>query len=308
MDDVREDLPVIDVQNLSKSFHGQPAVVDVSLKIKRGEIFGFLGPNGGGKTTTIRLLCGLLTPDTGFGTCLGYDLLREADKIKMNIGYMTQKFSLYDELTVYENLDFMARLYAIPNRRAIVSEAITELGLHARAKQLVGTLSGGWKQRLSLSAALLHKPKLLLLDEPTAGVDPRARREFWEHISELSSRGITTLVSTHYMDEAERCNSLSYILRGKILARGTKEEIIAGVGLTTWSVSGVDVYSLAKKMKDIAEVEQVAIFGNELHISGRDAEKLHAIVTANCEAKGKCTLIATGLEDAFISLGSDNGK
>jgi len=222
----------IEATNLCKSFDGKIAVNRVSLKIKKGEIFGFLGPNGGGKTTTIRMLCGLLTPDSGSGRCLGYDILTESGTIKLNTGYMTQKFSLYDELTVRENLDFIAHLYGMENRKEAVTVAIADLGLGDRANQLTGTLSGGWKQRLSLTAALLHQPQLLLLDEPTAGVDPKARREFWDHIHYLATKGITVLVSTHYMDEAERCHRLGYIFNGKILVQGTKEEIINHAGLT----------------------------------------------------------------------------
>lgn len=242
---------VINVQHLKKSFNGKPAVVDISLQVKQGEIFGFMGPNGGGKTTTIRMICGLLTPDGGSGTCVGYDILTQSQEIKNNIGYMTQQFSLYEELTVRENLDFMARLYGIENAKEVIEKNIEELGLKNRANQLVRTLSGGWKQRLSLSAALLHNPKLLLLDEPTAGVDPRARKEFWDHIQLLSTRGITTLVSTHYMDEAERCNRLAYISGGLILISGTKNEILTSSGLA--SLEEVFIHLVGNHEKKINE-------------------------------------------------------
>jgi len=218
---------IIQVNNLCKSFDGKPAVNNVSMQINRGDIYGFLGPNGSGKTTTIRMLCGLLTPDSGTGSCLGFDIVKESQFIKMKVGYMTQRFSLYDDLTIEENLDFAARLYALKNRAEKIEQTITELNLQDRRKQLTGTLSGGWKQRLALSTALLHEPELLLLDEPTAGVDPKARREFWNHIQLLSQRGVTTLVSTHYMDEAARCTQLAFLSNGKLLTQGTADEIVA---------------------------------------------------------------------------------
>lgn len=219
--------PVIQVNNLCKNFGKRAAVVDISLQINRGEIYGFLGPNGSGKTTTIRMLCGLLTPDCGTGTCLGFDILKDSQLIKAKVGYMTQRFSLYDDLTIEQNLDFAARLYAVKNRTQKIEAVLTDLNLQERRTQLTGTLSGGWKQRLALSTALLHDPELLLLDEPTAGVDPKARREFWDHIKLLSQRGVTTLVSTHYMDEAARCTQLAFLAQGKLLTQGTAEEIVA---------------------------------------------------------------------------------
>lgn len=219
--------PVISVHNLCKSFNKKPAVINVSLEVNKGDIFGFLGPNGSGKTTTIRMLCGLLTPDSGSGTCLGFDIIKESAKIKTKVGYMTQQFSLYQDLTVEENLDFAARLYAIPNRAQKIEAVLSELGLQKRRTQITETLSGGWKQRLALSTALLHDPELLLLDEPTAGVDPKARREFWDTIQSLSQKGITTLVSTHYMDEAARCTRLAFLAYGKLLVEGTPADILA---------------------------------------------------------------------------------
>lgn len=298
----------IDATNLCKSFDGKPAVYNVSLKIKKGEIFGFLGPNGGGKTTTIRMLCGLLTADSGNGHCLGYDILTQSGAIKLHTGYMTQKFSLYDELTVHENLDFIAHLYGMKNREEAVIAAISELGLEDRAHQLTGTLSGGWKQRLSLTAALLHQPQLLLLDEPTAGVDPKARREFWDHIHYLATKGITILVSTHYMDEAERCHRLGYIFHGKILVQGTKDEIINHAGLTTWAVSGSDLMLLAQILKTLPGIEQVMAFGNSLHISGKNAEAINASMMTDHLKSYECLQITPSLEDVFISLGDSKLK
>jgi ABC-2 type transport system ATP-binding protein len=220
----------IDVRGLTKAYGGRVVVDHVDLRLQAGRICGFLGPNGSGKTTTIRMLCGLLTPDAGEGQCLGLDMRREAAAIKRQVGYMTQKFGLYDDLSIRQNLDFVARLFELPQRRARVDEALERLGLATRQHQLAGALSGGWKQRLALAACLLHEPRLLLLDEPTAGVDPKARREFWEQIRRLADEGITVLVSTHYMDEAERCDELVYIAYGHVLAQGTAAEIVAAAG------------------------------------------------------------------------------
>jgi ABC-2 type transport system ATP-binding protein len=217
---------VIDVRGINKRFGTKHVVKDLALQVRQGEIFGFLGPNGSGKTTSIRLLCGLLTPDSGEGTCLGRDVLRESAAIKREVGYMTQRFSLWEDLTLAENLDFVARMFGMKQRREAVNQALEDLGLSGRRDQLAGTLSGGWKQRLALAGCLLHKPRLLLLDEPTAGVDPKARRDFWEEIHRLSAAGITVLVSTHYMDEAERCHRLAYIAWGTLLASGTAAEIV----------------------------------------------------------------------------------
>lgn len=222
---------VIRVMHLTKKFGEKCAVDDVSLTIHRGDIFGFLGPNGSGKTTTIRMLCGLLTPDAGSGDCLGFNIITESQAIKKHVGYMTQQFSLYQDLTIEENLDFAARLYEIDHRDARIENALLELNLQDRRKQITGTLSGGWKQRLALSIALLHEPALLLLDEPTAGVDPKARREFWNHITRLSQHGVTILVSTHDMDEAARCSQLAFLNNGKLLTHGTAADIIAASGL-----------------------------------------------------------------------------
>ena len=220
----------IDVRGLTKRYDGRAVVDNVDLKVATGRICGFLGPNGSGKTTTIRMLCGLLTPDAGNGTCLGLDLMTEARAIKRQVGYMTQKFGLYEDLSIRENLDFVARLFELPARREAVDKALAQLGLAERQKQLAGSLSGGWKQRLALAACLIHQPRLLLLDEPTAGVDPKARRDFWDQIHTLATQGITVLVSTHYMDEAERCDELVYIAYGKVLAQGNADNIVAQAG------------------------------------------------------------------------------
>lgn len=295
----------IDVHNLNKSFGDIHAVIDLSLQVRQGEIYGFLGPNGSGKTTTIRMLCGLLIPDSGSGTCIGYDILTQSSEIKLHVGYMTQRFSLYEDLTIYENLDFIAQLYGIRNKQKVLDN-IKELGLYDRRNQLAGTLSGGWKQRLALSAALLHDPKLLLLDEPTAGVDPKARRDFWDQIHHLSTRGITTLVSTHYMDEAERCHRLAYIAYGRLLVTGTAQEIIAHAKLTTWNVSGDNIAELAEQLHILPGIEQAAAFGNILHVSGKNAELLAESIAPFQKAPYIWKKAQPNLEDVFISLIADN--
>jgi ABC-2 type transport system ATP-binding protein len=293
----------IDVRGLNKHFGDKHVVNDVSLRVKRGEIFGFLGPNGSGKTTTIRLVCGLLTPDSGSGTCLGYDIHRQSRDIKRHVGYMTQRFSFWDDLSIRENLDFIARIYEMPSRREAVEQALEGLGLTARAAQLAGALSGGWKQRLALAACMLHKPDLLLLDEPTAGVDPGARRDFWEEIHALAARGISVLVSTHYMDEAERCHKLAYIAYGKLMAQGSFDEIIAGQNLTTWEVSGDDLPAIAQDLRGKPGVEQIAAFGSALHVTGHDAAALEATLRGVSERAGcRAQPAKTGLEDVFIHL------
>jgi ABC-2 type transport system ATP-binding protein len=291
----------IDVTGLRKSFGNKPAVIDVALQVKSGEIFGFLGPNGSGKTTTIRMICGLLIPDGGSGHCLGYNILTESLAIKLQVGYMTQQFSLYADLSIQENLNFIARLYNVPNRKKIVADTIADLGLTSRAKQLAGTLSGGWKQRLALSAALIHSPKLLLLDEPTAGVDPKARRDFWAQIHSLSAKGITTLVSTHYMDEAERCHRLAYISQGRILIRGTQKEIIAKTKLITWTVTGGDLTALSAKLKNLPGIETV-MFGNSLHVNSENAELIKTSIKDFQVEPYRWELVESSLEDIFIHM------
>ena len=259
---------VIDVRDLRKSYGARKVVDGLSLRLEPGEICGFLGANGSGKTTTIRMLCGLVRPDSGGGTCLGLDVVRDAPLIRLQIGYMTQHFSFYEDLTVGENLDFVAAVYAIPDRAAVVKAIATRMGLTDRLGQLAGELSGGWKQRLALAACVLHKPKLLLLDEPTAGVDAKARREFWDLIHDMAADGLTVLVSTHYMDEAERCGRVIYLSDGKIVVQGTPDEVVGGSGLITFAATGPGLDLAARALRPLPGVESVAVFGSALHIAG----------------------------------------
>jgi ABC-2 type transport system ATP-binding protein len=296
----------IDVHGLTKSFDGRKVVRDLSMQVKRGTIYGFLGPNGSGKTTTIRMLTGLLTPDEGEGTCLGYNIRTQAGEIKRHVGYMTQRFSLYQDLSVRENLEFVARLYGIAEPVKAAHAMVERLGLGGRDGQLAGELSGGWKQRLALGACTLPNPQLLLLDEPTAGVDPKARREFWNEIHALAAQGLTVLVSTHYMDEAERCHEIAYIAYGVLLARGTVEEVIAGSHLTTYTVSAKNGDSLNKYAEELERrpgVDMVAPFGTSLHVSGRDQAALDAAIAPD---RNRSDLVWTrseaSLEDVFIDL------
>ncbi len=295
---------VISIVGLTKRFNGRAVVDDVALDVRRGEIVGFLGPNGSGKTTTIRMICGLLKPDAGSGTCLGLDILTQSTRIKREVGYMTQRFSFYEDLTIRENLDFVARVYDLDDRQRRVSDTIARLGLEQRRNQLAGSLSGGWKQRLALAASVMHEPKLLLLDEPTAGVDPQARREFWDEIHRLAAEGLTVLVSTHYMDEAERCHRIVYIAYGRVVTRGTVAEVIAQSGLHTIVVSGANVMAVAAAVRGRPGVEQIAPFGNDLHIVGEDPVLLAASVDAAVAEIGGVTAApgTTGLEDVFIRL------
>jgi len=295
--------PVIDVHGLTKSFGDKRVVDHFDIEVPRGAIYGFLGPNGSGKTTTIRMLCGLLTPDEGEGTCLGFDVRREAGRIKEQVGYMTQKFSYYEDLSIRENLDFVARMYRLDRRRERVDAALRDLGLADRQKQLAGSLSGGWKQRLALAACLLHEPQLLLLDEPTAGVDPKARRDFWDEIRRLAAQGVTVLVSTHYMDEAIQCDFISYIAYGRKLIDGRSAEIPSMIGLVTYRVSGPDISALEAELRKEDGVEQVARFGSVLHVSGTDREKLDAVVEAYRKRGTHQWVEKTSeLEEAFIYL------
>jgi len=296
---------VIDVQHLTKRFDGKAVVRDLSMQVKRGTIYGFLGPNGSGKTTTIRMLCGLLTPDEGTGTCLGYDIRTETDKIKRQVGYMTQRFSLYQDLSVRENLEFIARVYGVENPVAAAQAAIERLGLTGRGDQIAGELSGGWKQRLALGACTLPSPQLLLLDEPTAGVDPKARREFWNEIHALAGQGLTVLVSTHYMDEAERCHEIAYIAYGELLVHGTVEEVIAASRLTTYTVTAQNdgLSQLSDELGGRLGIDMVAPFGTSLHVSGRNAAELETAIAPYREDKNLTWRQSEpSLEDVFIDL------
>jgi ABC-2 type transport system ATP-binding protein len=293
----------IDVQGLTKRFGKRTVVEGFAIQVPKGQVWGFLGPNGSGKTTTIRMLCGLLRPDSGTGTCLGLDILSQSAEIKRQTGYMTQKFSFYEDLTIRENLEFVARLYALPNRRDAIGQALDHLGLTQRQAQLAGQLSGGWKQRLALAACILHRPALLLLDEPTAGVDPQARRDFWEQIHDLAGQGITVLVSTHYMDEAERCDQIVYLAYGQTLARGTIPAVIAQAGLFTLIASGGDVRGLAAALRGRPGISQVSVFGTSLHVCGLDRAILLSAVEPFRTWPGTVwDETQASLEDVFIHL------
>jgi ABC-2 type transport system ATP-binding protein len=298
----------IDVRGLTKRFGAKIAVNNADIAVPEGEIWGFLGPNGSGKTTTIRMLCGLLHADAGEGTCLGYDFRRQSEQIKREVGYMTQKFSFWEDLSIRENLDFVARVYELPDARGTVTAALERLGLVPRQGQLAGDLSGGWKQRLALTACMLHSPKLLLLDEPTAGVDPKARRDFWDEIHRLSATGITVLVSTHYMDEAERCDRIVYINLGAIVARGTVADVIAASRLFTFTIEGEGARALAPRLRGRPGVEFVAFFGAALHVSGRDRAALEAALAPLRGSQGLGIHEAPpSLEVVFIQLQDQGG-
>ena len=293
---------VIDVSGLSKSYDGRKVVDDVSIQVEHGKICGFLGPNGSGKTTTLRMLCGLLTPDSGSGTCLGLDIIKDANAIKRRTGYMTQRFSLYEDLTLDENLMFAARVHGLGDRPVRVTRALDRLGLTARRSQLAGTLSGGWKQRLALAAATLHEPDLLLLDEPTAGVDPKARRTFWDEIHALAREGLTVLVSTHYMDEAERCHEIAYISYGRLIARGTADQVITDSRLVTFNGEGSGIGDVAAALAQAPGVEMVAPFGASLHVSGTGRAALDAALEPYRRPPFTWTEVDPTLEDVFIRL------
>ncbi len=292
----------IAVEGLNKSFGGRRVVKDFAIEVEQGRITGFLGPNGSGKTTTLRMLCGLLTPDSGHGTALGFDIISQAWEVKRRTGYMTQRFSLYEDLTVEENLQFSARIRGLDRRPERVEAALVDLGLAERRKQLAGTLSGGWKQRLALAVATLHEPRLLLLDEPTAGVDPQARRDFWDEIHVLAARGLTVLVSTHYMDEAERCHDIAYIAYGELLARGTAAEVIAAAKLSTWRGEGPGVDRLSHELLKNPAVEMAAPFGLALHVSGSDPNALEQALAPYHRPPFRWARTEPTLEDVFIHL------
>jgi ABC-2 type transport system ATP-binding protein len=300
------DSPVIDVKGLTKRYGDRVVVDHFDMRVPEGRIYGFLGPNGSGKTTTIRMLCGLLTPDEGEGSCLGFDIRREAALIKREVGYMTQRFGLYEDLSIEENLDFVARVYGVPGRREKVMATLERLGLATRRKQLAGSLSGGWKQRLALAACLIHSPRLLLLDEPTAGVDPAARRDFWDQIHDLAASGLTVLVSTHYMDEAERCHELAYIAYGRLLTRGTVDDVIASAGLVTWAISGRGLVEIGHALRAAPGIKTVAPFGATLHVSAGSEDALRHATAALPDDRGlKIAPIEPSLEDVFIALMQD---
>jgi len=292
----------IDVHGLNKTFGDKHVVNDLTIQVEEGRICGFLGPNGSGKTTTLRMLCGLLTPDSGSGEALGFDIIRDADEVKRRTGYMTQKFSLYEDLTIAENLQFTARVYGLDRRQERVDAALERLGLTSRRDQLSGTLSGGWKQRLALATATLHEPRLLLLDEPTAGVDPKARRTFWDEIHALAAEGLTVLVSTHYMDEAERCHEIAYISYGRLMARGTAEAVIAESGLITFHGEGANADKLAYELAKAPGVETAAAFGAAIHVSGSDRMALEAAIAPYRGQGYRWQEAPPTLEDVFIQL------
>jgi len=293
----------IDVHGLTKRFGDKTVVDHIDIAVPEGQVWGFLGPNGSGKTTSIRMLCGLLNPDDGHGTCLGMDFRTQSEAIKRRVGYMTQRFSFWEDLSIRENLDFVARVYGVARRQEKVNKTLERLGLTKRQHQLAGQLSGGWKQRMALAACMLHDPQLLLLDEPTAGVDPKARRDFWEEIHALSAEGLTVLVSTHYMDEAERCDRIVYLLNGKLVAEGSVAEVIAQSGLSTFTIEGPDVRRLERELEGKPGVDYAGFFGAALHVSGRDHDALEQSIAPYRGKKGLSVAeTRPSLEDVFIHL------
>lgn len=299
----------INVKNLTKKFGNKTVVNNIDLQVPKGKIYGFLGPNGSGKTTTIRMLCGLLTPDGGEGTCLGFDILKQSKIIRKKVGYMTQKFSFWEDLTIRENLEFTAQIYGLDNIKERTNQTLEKLGLTNRAEQLAGTLSGGWKQRLALAACILHEPEILLLDEPTAGVDPKARREFWDELNRLSDSGITILVSTHYMDEAERCHNIIYIAYGNIMAQGSVDFVIKNTALHTLELEGKNLNELQQQLSNIPNIITMALFGEKLHICGTDGNYLQKQLEPILKKyKISCREIETSLEDAFIYYLKQSGE
>jgi ABC-type multidrug transport system ATPase subunit len=299
---------VIDVHDLRKSFGALKVVDGLSLQVAKGEICGFLGANGSGKTTTIRMLCGLLFADSGYGTCLGLDIVRQASLIRRQIGYMTQKFSFYEDLTVFENLDLVATLYEMPNPREVVGDIMDRMALTGRRDQLAGQLSGGWKQRLALAACVLHEPKLLLLDEPTAGVDAKARREFWDLIHDMAGDGLTVLVSTHYMDEAERCNRIVYLANGHIVVQGNGEDLSHHSGLITFEATGQNIDAAARSLRRMPGVEAAAVFGRALHVAGTDRIALEGAIHGAKSGALTWREVEPRLEDVFIHMLSVQGE
>jgi ABC-2 type transport system ATP-binding protein len=298
---------VIDVRDLTKSFGARKVIEGLSLQVAKGEICGFLGANGSGKTTTIRMLCGLLVPDGGSGKCLGFDILRDGPRIRREVGYMTQRFSYYEDLTVFENLDLVANIYEMQDDRRAVQAIMDRMGLSDRAGQLAGQLSGGWKQRLALAACVLHQPRLLLLDEPTAGVDAKARREFWDLIHDMAGEGLTVLVSTHYMDEAERCKRIVYLASGHIVVQGSAEEVARNSGLVTFEATAEDIDAVSRRLRHMQGVEAAAVFGRTLRIGGMDRAKLEDAIHSAKDVGLSWQEVEPRLEDVFIQMLSAKG-
>ncbi len=294
---------VIDVKGLTKKFGTRTVVDHFDLAVPKGAIYGFLGPNGSGKTTTIRMVCGLLKADDGNGAVLGLDVIRDSDKIKERVGYMTQRFSLYEDLSIRENLEFIARLYSLDHLHDRVEASLKSLGLADRAMQLAGALSGGWKQRLALAACMIHEPELLLLDEPTAGVDPKARRDFWDAIRDYAAEGVTTLVSTHYMDEAVQCDRIAFIAYGKKLIDAPTADIPGEVGLSAWRIEAGNLDEATRRLKQAGGYDVLARFGAAIHVAGKDTSALAAAVKSLEGLAGlDAEPIEAGLEEAFIYL------
>lgn len=296
----------IDVAGLNKSYNKKQVVKNFSLQVKKGDIYGFLGPNGSGKTTSIRMMCGLVTPDSGSGHCLGMDIFTQRKDIKKRIGYMTQYFSMWGNLTIRENLLFISRLYNIEEGKKRVDDILDEMGLESRQNQLAKSLSGGWKQRTALAACMLHHPSLLFLDEPTAGVDPKARRDFWHSLHRLADQGISILVSTHYMDEAERCHKIVYLSDGTVLANGTIPEIIQAQNLTTMQIRGNNLSKLEMILQTFPDIKQTVIFGNALYVTARDAKKQFDILSTIVPDGYEIFSVETNLENAFAWLMKNN--
>jgi ABC-type multidrug transport system ATPase subunit len=299
---------IIVAEHLSRRFGELHAVRDVSFTVQRGEIFGVLGPNGAGKSTTIRMLCGILDPSGGEGRVVGYDIRTQPEQIKQRIGYMTQRFSLYEDLSVIENLQFYAGIYGVPRRqrRGRIDEVLEQTGLQPRRRQLSGTLSGGWKQRVALASANIHQPPLLFLDEPTAGVDPVSRREFWDQIHRISAGGTTVLLTTHYMDEAERCHRLAFIFGGTLLDIGTPEQVVERRNLRVVELEVDEATRAADGLRADPAVDEVAHYGPLLRVATRDGADPEAVVRAVLDRLGlspeRFRPARVTVEDAFVSM------
>ncbi len=305
----------VEAINLTKKFGDFTAVDGISLQVERGEIFAFLGPNGCGKTTTIRMLCGIITPTSGTGRVAGYDIVSEADRVKENIGYMSQKFSLYEDLTVRENLEFYAGVYQVPNgeRAARIAELITMAGLEGREGELTANLSGGWKQRLALGCSIVHRPPILFLDEPTAGVDPVSRRRFWDMIYDLSEQGVTVFVTTHYMDEAEHAHRVSLMLAGRLIACASPEALkAASIPGALLEVECEPLVPALDLLPEVAGVDEVAVYGSLLHVVVEPSPERPALLRKELEARGivvrRIEEVQPSLEDVFISAVGSVGQ